>query len=230
MEKYTYLMVNFFSVIVPFLFSFHPKLQFYKRWKYYLPATIIVATLFILWDIVYTHWQVWSFNDRYIVGFKIAGLPIEEIIFFLCIPYASIFSYHCFKILVERDFFEEIHSKISYILSTILFLACIFYAGKLYTSVTFFLTAIFIMYVQKKNWISRFYFSYIILLIPFMIVNGILTGTGLDEPVVMYNSTEIINIRLLTIPIEDTMYGFLLLGLNAFLYEKFAAKELNTKN
>ena len=58
-----------------------------------------------------------------------------------------------------------------------------------------------------------------------MIVNGILTGTGLDEPVVIYNSAEIINLRLLTIPIEDTMYGFLLLGLNAYLYERYMNKQ-----
>lgn len=230
MEKYTYLLVNFFSVFVPFLFSFHPKLQFYKRWKHYLPAAIIVAILFILWDILYTHWQVWSFNDRYIIGFKIAGLPIEEILFFLCIPYASIFTYHCFKILIKRDFLQAVCSEISSILSALLIVLSFYFAGKLYTSVTFLLTAIFILYVRKKVWLSRFYFSYIILLIPFMIVNGILTGTGLDEPVVMYNSAEIINLRILTIPVEDTMYGLLLLGLNAFLYEMFAAKEIEKNN
>jgi len=224
MEKYTYLLVNLCSVLVPFLFSFHPKLLFYKRWKYYLPATILTASFFISWDVLYTHLGVWSFNTRYILGFKIAGLPIEEILFFICIPYASIFSYHCFKILIKKDFFKAYQLTISSILVSILLIASFFYAPKLYTSVTFFLTAIFILLIRKKEWLSRFYFSYLILLIPFMIVNGILTGTGLEEPVVIYNSAEIINIRILTIPIEDTMYGLLLLGLNAYLYELFSSK------
>ena len=42
----------------------------------------------------------------------------------------------------------------------------------------------------------------------FFPVNGILTGSGLPSPVVNYNTDEIFNIRLWTIPIEDTAYGF----------------------
>jgi lycopene cyclase domain-containing protein len=60
-----------------------------------------------------------------------------------------------------------------------------------------------------------------VVLIPFFIVNGLLTGTGLEEPVVWYNNQENVGIRLLTIPIEDTIYGFLLIGLNITLYETF---------
>jgi lycopene cyclase domain-containing protein len=228
MEKYTYLLVNLASVIVPFLFSFHPKLEFHKQWKFYLPAMLSTALVFILWDSLYTHLGVWHFNARYLMGIYFLGLPLEEILFFICIPYASIFSYHCFKLLVKKDYFQTFHSWISTSLIVLLILVGIFYFPRLYTAVTFLLTALFIYLIRNQPWLSRFYFSHIILLIPFFIVNGILTGTGLDEPVVLYNSHEMINLRILTIPIEDSVYGFLLLGLNACLFEMMMAWKYKT--
>ena len=62
---------------------------------------------------------------------------------------------------------------------------------------------------------------YLFLLIPFFIVNGILTGTGLEAPIVWYNNQENLGVRLLTIPIEDAFYGFELILLNVFFYEKW---------
>jgi lycopene cyclase domain-containing protein len=67
-------------------------------------------------------------------------------------------------------------------------------------------------------------FAYLVILVPFFIVNGILTGTGLEEPVVWYNNEENLGIRLLTIPVEDSIYGFLLVGMNITLFEWMKSK------
>jgi lycopene cyclase domain-containing protein len=58
-------------------------------------------------------------------------------------------------------------------------------------------------------------------LIPFFIVNGILTGSGLKQPVVWYNNAENIGIRLFTIPVEDIAYGLELILANIFFFEIF---------
>ena len=58
-------------------------------------------------------------------------------------------------------------------------------------------------------------------MIPFLIVNGLLTGTYLDQPVVWYNNMENSSYRLLTIPYEDIFYGFDLLLINTIIYEHF---------
>jgi lycopene cyclase domain-containing protein len=52
------------------------------------------------------------------------------------------------------------------------------------------------------------------MLIPFFIVNSILTGTFISGEVVWYKNSEILGIRLLTVPIEDTGYAFSLILLN----------------
>ncbi len=67
------------------------------------------------------------------------------------------------------------------------------------------------------------------MLIPFLIVNGLLTGTGLDEPVVIYNSNEITGIRFFTIPLEDFFFGMLMVLMNVagmeFLQKNYPAHE-----
>ncbi|WP_448634165.1 lycopene cyclase domain-containing protein [Pedobacter panaciterrae] len=79
--KYTYLLIDFFTAIIPFIFSFHPKLNFYKTWKAFFPAVIITGMIFILWDVYFTSLGVWGFNSRYLIGVAIGNMPVEEILF-----------------------------------------------------------------------------------------------------------------------------------------------------
>jgi len=69
--------------------------------------------------------------------------------------------------------------------------------------------------------LRRFYLAFIIILIPFFIVTGVLTGTGLDKPVVWYDNNENLGVRLGTIPVEDIGYAFSLLFSSVLLIEFF---------
>ncbi len=222
MRIYTYLLINLLSVLFPIIFSFHPRINFKKKFSVLIPSILLTASFFIVWDIVFTQQGVWGFNPNYVSGIYFFNLPIEEVLFFICIPYASIFIYESLIVFEVIDYFKNIENKITYAL--IILCTCLvgLYYDKLYTSITLGLNALFLtMYllVVKHKFLSRFYFSYLIVLIPFFIVNGILTGTGVDEPIVWYNNTENIGIRLLTIPIEDMFYGMLMLLLSITFYE-----------
>jgi lycopene cyclase domain-containing protein len=49
----------------------------------------------------------------------------------------------------------------------------------------------------------------------------VLTGTGIEAPVVWYNNAENLGIRLGTIPIEDIGYAFTMIFGNILLIERF---------
>jgi len=51
-------------------------------------------------------------------------------------------------------------------------------------------------------------------------VNAILTGTGIADPVVWYNDSENLGIRILTIPVEGVGYAFSLILFNLLLRNK----------
>jgi lycopene cyclase domain-containing protein len=220
--SYTYLLINLGAIIVPFLFSFHPKLEFNKEWRRSSLAIGVVGLLFVAWDVYYTHLGVWGFTSDYLIGWDIINLPIEEVLFFICIPYACLFTYHCFRRLVKP--FELVSIRwVSIALLTLLLTGGIFYLKNLYTGVTFlalFLLLGYVVFIKKPQWLPRFYLTLLVLTIPFTIVNGLLTGMGLETQVVWYNAAEIIGVRFITIPIEDFFYGFLLILLNVLIFEK----------
>lgn len=226
--KSLYLLVDFFTIIIPLLFSFHPKINFHKTWKEFFIATIPVAILFLLWDAIFTNIGVWNFNPRYITGIYFLKLPIEEILFFICVPFSCVFTYYCLDKFYNLSWKPQAENIFCIVLSISLLVTGFIFLDKLYTSVTFISTAfvcLFLKFVLKINWFGKAISVYLILLIPFLIVNGILTGSGLEEPVVRYNNLENLNIRLFTIPVEDIFYGFELIILNLFIYLQLLRKK-----
>ncbi len=231
MEHYLYLLVDFFSIFFPFIFSFYPKSNFSKKWKYAWPAILITAVPFILWDAWFTGMGVWGFNPRYVIGIYLFDLPIEEILFFICIPYACLFTYEAIHFLVKKDYLQPYYKYISGFISGFLIFVGLTNLDKWYTSVTFILAAIFInlqTWPLKSWYMGRFYFAFIFILIPFFIVNGILTGSGIDEQVVWYNNNENLGLRMGTIPFEDTFYGMLMILMSITIFERLQKKDLLT--
>ncbi|MCU4156465.1 lycopene cyclase domain-containing protein [Carboxylicivirga sp. A043] len=219
-EAYTYLFINIACILIPFVASFYPKHAFYKEWRYFLPANFTVALLFLVWDYYFTQMGIWGFNPRYLTKVYLLNLPLEEILFFIAIPYACVFTWFAIKYLVKNNPFKRFHGVITIILAILFLMAGFGFIGKWYTSLTAFLTGLYLLITfYKKRDLSYVYLSYLIVLPFFFISNGILTGSGLEEPIVWYNNAENLGIRIGTIPIEDSVYGFLLVLMNIDLYE-----------
>jgi lycopene cyclase domain-containing protein len=224
----SYFLVLFFAVVFPFLLSFDRKVAFYRLWKYVFPAILITALLFILWDILYTYLGVWSFNQKHLSGIYFFNLPVEEVLFFIAIPYAALFTYEVLLVYFPRDYLGKYARFISLFLVIVLIPTGLIFYGRLYTSANLILGGLLILFFQfvlKVSWMGRFYLAFGVILIPFILVNGILTGSWIDGEIVSYNDAENLGLRILTIPAEDIFYGMSLILLNTGLFEYFRTRK-----
>ncbi len=226
MDKYLYLLLNLGSIAIPFAYSFESNIQFYKKWKALFLGTTITAAFFIIWDVWFAKIGIWGFNPNYLLGIDLFNLPLEEWLFFFCIPYACMFIYESMKHFVKRDVMRPFVKPFYGVVLVILLACVVIFYDNLYTTITFALTAILIalhLFVWKSAYLGRFLLAYLIALVPFLIVNGVLTGSFIEDQVVWYNNDENLSIRIFTIPIEDTIYMMLMLLMNTTIYEKVLA-------
>lgn len=217
--KSAYLLINFLTILFPILLSFDNRVQFYKKWKYIFPGLFITGLLFLIWDYLFTVLDVWSFNADYLIGVYLFNLPLEEILFFVTVPFACIFIYECLNFYVKKDVLRPFSRLISIILISLSTIILIAFYVRVYTLITFGLllvTLTYVEFVQKAN-LGRFYLAFLVSLVPFYIVNGILTSI----PIVMYNDAENMTFRIGTIPFEDHFYSMSMLLINIQLFEYF---------
>lgn len=184
---------------------------------------ILPALFYILWDGYFAGEKIWFFNVDYIATkTNIYNLPLEEVLFFFVVPYCCTFVYECIRCYFPKLQSNKKADTFLWVLGFVL-LAVGFSTLKLrYTSYTSIFLAVFIFIIMgfRKHFSyfnsTAFLVSYTVILIPYFIVNGFLTAI----PVITYNDTENLAIRIYTIPVEDMFYGMLLVMMNVVSYEK----------
>jgi lycopene cyclase domain-containing protein len=187
--------------------------------------------IFIPWDVIFTIHEIWGFNDTYFLGEKVFSLPIEEWLFFICIPFACVFTHYALLLYFPNLKLNKTTTKaISIGLITLLFILAVINYDKWYTVINFSLAIPITVLVYKYNTklLQHFFLTFLVMLIPFFIVNGILTGSFITDQVVWYNNAENLGIRMGTIPVEDSIYAFTMILCNLFLTEVFVKKYQRT--
>lgn len=220
---YIYLWLNLFTIFFPFVLSFDKRVAFYKTWPALFPAILLNALVFIPWDAYFTQRGIWGFNPEYLLGIYFFGLPLEEILFFITVPYACIFIYQCLNVYFGESIFQRHARTFTFILIAFLLLLAAFNLPRLYTSATaIFLVLMWFVHfkIVGNELLGKFYRAYLVHLIPFVLVNGILTAI----PIVWYNNHYNLGHRLYTIPVEDAWYSMLLLLLPVTAYEFFLSR------
>ncbi len=218
-KHFTYLALNVCTVLFPLLLSFDKKVQFYKSWKHLFPSLLISGVLYLIWDFIFTFKQVWSFNSDYILGINLFNLPLEEILFFITVPFACLFIYACIGSYFKTSYLNKFVSVINCSLIALSLVLLILFYNRIYSLVNFATLACLMVYIQIKKpaYIGQFYLAYFISLLPFYIINGYLTSL----PVVIYHPLENMGFRVGTIPFEDHFYSLSLMLLNVLFYEYF---------
>jgi len=220
MQQYTYLLIDLGCILIPFFCSFYTKHAFYKEWKPFFISCILIAFCFLIWDEIFTQQGFWGFNSTYLTGMYIGNLPIEEVLFFICIPYACSFTFFSFTYLIPNKKSKQRLIQFNQFLALFLIGLSFLSFQKWYTFLTFLFLGIFLLYLKKvKTNLYYYYLTFVTILPFFFISNGILTGSFLEAPIVWYNDTKNLGFRFFTIPVEDIFYGMLLIFSNIYLHQ-----------
>ena len=67
------------------------RTRVYARWRRLLLTLAPVVVVFVAWDAYAIGRDAWSFDPAQTLGLELpAGLPVEELLFFLVVPVASV--------------------------------------------------------------------------------------------------------------------------------------------
>ncbi|MDA9864110.1 lycopene cyclase domain-containing protein [Flavobacteriales bacterium] len=242
---YLYLTVDLAVLAIPLALSFDRKVKFARFWPALFPAIAVMMALFIPWDIAFTESNIWGFNEAYLSGFWIAGIPLEEWLFFICIPYACVFTYESLKYYVPRPPLKPLALPLTLLLAVAAASLALVYPERRYIATTSALTAAFCVALALaaaikpvvRTWNHGLWFAYLPLLVPFILSNGVLTGLdfwqydvlnldvqGISDQIVWYNNDHNLSVRIFSMPLDDLIYGFLMIAMTIISYEVIAKK------
>lgn len=217
--NWTYILVLISTLFFPVILSFESRVNYFKTWRNVFLSAFIISIPFLVWDYFFTEWSFWGFNDNYISGIKLLNLPIEEIAFFIVIPFACTFVYEVVKYYF-RNYRLTLFNKLFFIAVPLYaILISLFENPGYYTFAVTITSSIILVWLIIKKEYTKIPLAFTICFIPFLIMNGILTGAVTDQPVVWYSEAQKITGRIITIPFEDVLYNFTLLVSNMLLFE-----------
>lgn len=218
--NYIYLLINLALLLLPVLLFSIRQLNFTDNSKFIILAVLISVFAFSIPTEFMTQLKVIVFNPPYLSGMTLWQLPVEELLLLFLLPLTGIAVY----LFLNHRFPDNGPEKYSLAFSNIMLGVCIamLYFGhqKLYTLFTFSILFVFILYIEYVNSIRfmyRFYRAFLVTLIPFYIVYGVLANL----PVLQYNSAETLNFNQFNIPFETPFYFMGMLLLSVYLFEFF---------
>jgi lycopene cyclase domain-containing protein len=66
-------------------------------------AIVLAAAPFVAWDVWATHTGQWRFDPDQTLPVRVAGLPLEEVAFFVVVPLASVLTYEAVRAVCSDD-------------------------------------------------------------------------------------------------------------------------------
>ncbi len=222
-----YFLLLLASLSIPLLSTLF-YIDLIKKWRYFIFSSSVMAVVFLVWDAIFTHFGIWGFNEEYCLGIYFLDMPLEEWLFFFVIPYCSLYlHYALFELLPDLKLSKGTTFWITIPICLICLVLILTNLSRGYTLVNFSILIILIAYGLRfqLTTLQQFLVSYVLILIPFFIVNGVLTGMVTDSPVVWYNETEFMGFRVLSIPMEDFGYAFSMLFGNLLIFEALRLKK-----
>ncbi len=189
--------------------NYYYKLHLFSmKWQGLLAGFGVVSLPFIIWDIIATDNGHWAFNEEFILGPKLFGLPIEEILFFFLVPVVMLIVWYLVRFRVKERYIDT--TMFYRPVLVFLFFSSLLTIHRPYTFIVTAAATLFWFVAGKTDFMNsyRFIVFQFWLVLLFFISNTLLTW----PPVVTYTDGAIMGLRIGTIPIEDFLYNFVLIN------------------
>ena len=104
MDKYQYLLLMGGCLVITLPLEFVLGARVWRSprrlWRALWPPVVI----FVSWDIFAIWRGHWTYNGKYVTGWRLPGkLPIEELVFFIVIPICSLLTYEAVGRVLRRE-------------------------------------------------------------------------------------------------------------------------------
>jgi lycopene cyclase domain-containing protein len=221
--NYTYLLVNLGLLVFSLLVFSNQKLKFAGQSKFIILAVLINVFTFSVPTEFLTQLKVIVFNPPYLSGMTLWELPAEELLLSLLLPLCGLAIYLFLNIRWPDNTLEKYSLAISNIMLGVCIAMLYFGHQKLYTLFTFSILLVFLLYIEyvsKIRFMYRFYRAFLVSLVLYYIVYGMLTSI----PVIQYTTEETLNFNLAHIPFESPFYYMSMLLLSVYLFELFKSR------
>jgi len=214
-----YLWVNLLILGGPLALSFDSRVSYFRRWPAVFATLLVVGFFYVAWDSRAARRGDWSFNPRYLTGAGIWGLPLEEVLFFVTVPFSCIFILECVRAYLPESpvfFFLPL-----YLLPALAFaLLAWLFRERPYTRTVSLVMSLFLLLAatlgREMVSSSHFWLALLATYVPFLLFNGVLTGL----PIVIYKPRAILGVRVFSIPLEDFFYSFSMLAFYFLVFLK----------
>ncbi len=219
-----YLLLNILIIAGPAALSFEPRIRFASKWRRIAASVVPPALLFIIWDSEVTN-RHWFFNPLYTLDMRLLGLPVEEWLFFFTVPYASLFVWENILLYLQPRTIAWLAGVRSLLVLALPFGLVLYGTGQEYTALALIATGGCTLADKALHTNifldTRYYVFLAITTLLILLFNGYLTA----RPVVQYAAQYQLDYRIITIPIEDFVYGHALLTAVVVLYEAWRKTE-----
>jgi lycopene cyclase domain-containing protein len=223
MRNYVYLFFNLLVLLPPLLISIFSDVKTYKNWRALGVAILSVSVPFILWDVWAAANNHWFFSTTYISVPRFWGLPFEEILFFVTVPFAMAFVWDVLAKQIPNKPVSEVLAGLGLSLISLASFVLLFsHWSRGYTRSAAIATLIAVLVVVLSGWWrrNRFWWFQAVLFTAFFVTNTFLTAL----PVITYGDGSYIGFRVGTIPLEDFFFNFALINMFVLAYDYAARK------
>jgi lycopene cyclase domain-containing protein len=107
LSNFAYLGVLAFIVMGTIWLEFVVGAQVLRKPLRLILAIVPVFSGLVIWDLYAISQGHWWFNEKYVTGWQIGIIPIEELLFFLIVPMASIYSFEAVRAVKQWQVGDE---------------------------------------------------------------------------------------------------------------------------